>query len=175
MKLRENNFAFIDGANLYEGMKTLGWKLDYQKFRVWLKEKYMVNKACVFIGMIPKFKDVYTNLQEHGYNLIFKEVIYQDNKPKGNCDGDLIVKAMEDSYENNFDKAILVSSDGDYASLVNFLKLKNKFKTILSPATKERCSILLKRTSMPIVYLNDKKSNLEYIHTSKKEKAPDTD
>jgi hypothetical protein len=29
----ENNFAFIDGANLHCGMDTLGWKLDYRKFR----------------------------------------------------------------------------------------------------------------------------------------------
>ena len=40
MKKRENNFAYIDGANLYRGIESLGWKLDYRRFRVWLFEKY---------------------------------------------------------------------------------------------------------------------------------------
>ena len=68
----------------------------------------------------------------------------------------------------SFDKAILVSSDGDYASLVKFLKSKNKFSTILSPAKEKRCSVLLKRTETPIVYIDDKHSILEYAHTSNK-------
>jgi uncharacterized LabA/DUF88 family protein len=167
VKNTQNNFAYIDGANLYAGMETLGWKLDYKRFRIWLSEKYGVKRAYIFLGMMPKFKDLYTNLQEQGYTLIFKEVVYQNGKPKGNCDADLVVKAMEDAYENSFDKALLVASDGDYSSLVKFLKSKSKFSTILSPATEEKCSILLKRTDTPIVYLNDKRSILEYTHIPK--------
>ena len=37
---KKNNFAFIDGANLHKGVNGLGWKLDYERFRVWLSEKY---------------------------------------------------------------------------------------------------------------------------------------
>ncbi len=175
MKETENNFAYIDGANLYAGMEALGWKLDYKRFRVWLSDKYGIKKAYLFLGMMPKFKDLYTNLQEQGYTLVFKEVIYQNGKPKGNCDADLVVKAMEDTYENSLDRAIFVTSDGDYSSLVKFLQSKQKFDTLLSPATVEKCSILLKRTNAPIVYINDKRSTLEYTHVAKKEKAPDAD
>ena len=175
MKDTENNFAYIDGANLYAGMETLGWKLDYKRFRVWLNDKYSVKRAYMFLGMMPKFKDLYTNLQEQGYTLIFKEVVYQNGKLKGNCDADLVVKAMEDAYENSMGKAILVASDGDYSSLVKFLQSKQKFDTILSPATEKKCSILLKRTNAPIVYMNDKRSTLEYTHVAQKEKAPDAD
>ena len=122
---------------------------------------------------MPKYKDLYTSLQEDGYTLIFKEVIYDKaGKAKGNCDADLVVKAMEDAYENSYDKALLISSDGDYASLVKFLLSKGKFNTILSPAPEERCSVLLKRTDAAIVYINDKRSILEH---SRKEKAPDAD
>jgi uncharacterized LabA/DUF88 family protein len=176
MKKLENNVAYIDGANLYSGLKTLGWRLNYDRFRVWLNEKYSVKQAYLFIGMMPKNKDLYTSLQEQGYTLVFKEVIYDKNgKAKGNCDADIVVKAMEDTYENFFEKVILVTSDGDYASLVKFLMKKNKFETILSPAVKQRCSVLLKRTHAPIVYINDKRSSLEYTHISNKEKAPDAD
>ena len=100
----------------------------------------------------------------HQSDLIFKEVIYQNGKAKGNCDADLVVKAMEDTYENSFGKAVLVTSDGDYSSLVKFIQSKQKFGTVLSPAVEKKCSILLKRTNAPIVYLNDKRSILEYIH-----------
>jgi len=51
MRLKENNFAYIDGANLYNGSNSLGWKLDYRRFRVWLKDKYSVERAYLFIGL----------------------------------------------------------------------------------------------------------------------------
>lgn len=161
MILRENNIAYIDGANLYRGIAGFGWTLDYARFRVWLSEKYGVKNAYIFIGLIPKYKELYKHLQECSFTLIFKEVIYDgDGKPKGNCDADLVLQAARDAYENKFNKAIIVSSDGDYAGLVKFLIEKDKFLIIVSPATAEKCSILLKRTGAKITYLNDRKSIL---------------
>ena len=158
----EKNFAYLDGANLNKALLEINWKLDYKRFRVWLKEKYGVERAYLFIGLIPKFKNLYTYLQECGFTLIFKEVVYDGSgKAKGNCDADLVLRATRDAYENNFQKAVLVASDGDYASLVKFLLEKNKFLTILSPARERKCSILLKRTNAKIVYLEDKKSTIE--------------
>ncbi|KKQ52866.1 MAG: hypothetical protein US71_C0001G0069 [Parcubacteria group bacterium GW2011_GWD2_38_12] len=172
MHSKENNFAYIDGANLHNGIAGLGWKLDYKRFRVWLSDKYGIKSAYIFIGLIPKYKDLYKYLQECGFTLIFKEVVYNsDGKPKGNCDADLVLQSVCDAYKNKFDKAIIVSSDGDYAGLVKFLKERGKLKTILSPHTKNLCSILLKRTNAPIAYLNDQKTILR----DKKEKAPDAD
>lgn len=172
MHENENNFAYIDGANLYRGIAILKWKLDYARFRIWLSEKYSVKNAYIFIGLMPKYKDLYTYLQKSGFILVFKEVVYDgEGKPKGNCDADLVLQTMRDAYENKFDKAILVSSDGDYACLVKFLKEQKKLKIILSPHTKDFCSILLKRINSPIAYLNDQKLILQI----KKEKAPDGD
>ena len=169
---KKNNSAYIDGANLHKGISGFGWKLDYARFRVWLREKYSVKTAYIFIGLIPKYKELYTYLQECDFTLIFKEVVYDgEGKPKGNCDADLVLQAMRDAYENKFDRAILVSSDGDYAGLIKFLKERSKLRTILSPHTKEKCSILLKRTNASITYLNDVRSFLE----QRKEKAPDAD
>lgn len=163
MKIHATNFAYIDGANLHKGVKELGWDLDYKRFRTWLYEKYQVKTALFFIGLIPKNKALYTNLQECGFTLVFKEVIYdgETGKPKGNCDADLVLRATRDTYESHFEKAVLVSSDGDYASLVEFLKEKGKLGSILSPNNTKKCSILLKRTGAPIAYLNDQRSLLE--------------
>ncbi len=172
MILKENNFAYIDGANLYQGIVSFGWKLDYKRFRVWLLEKYGVKNAYIFIGLIPKYKDLYTYLQECGFTLIFKEVVYDGNgKPKGNCDADLVLQATMDAYENKFEKAVIVSSDGDYASLVKFLNDRKKLKTILSPHVKNVCSILLKRLNVPIAYVSDQRLILQFV----KEKTPDAD
>jgi|SRR3989338_3105762 len=66
-KRGQDNFAYIDGANLYRGINSFGWKLDYARFRVWLSEKYGVNRAYIFIGLIPKYKDLYVYLQETGF------------------------------------------------------------------------------------------------------------
>ena len=57
---KNNNFAYIDGANLYEALKELKWSLDYKRFRVWLLEKYCVGRAYIFIGLISKYKNLYT-------------------------------------------------------------------------------------------------------------------
>ena len=38
MKSKENNYAFIDSQNLHLGIKGLGWILDFQKFRIYLKQ-----------------------------------------------------------------------------------------------------------------------------------------
>ncbi|MFH1175699.1 MAG: NYN domain-containing protein [bacterium] len=167
-----NNYAYIDAANLHNGVFSFGWKLDYARFRVWLTEKFQVKVAYIFIGLIPKYKYLYKYLQECGFTLIFKEVVYNnDGKAKGNCDADLVLQAVCDTYENKFKQAIIVSSDGDYAGLVNFLKNRKKLRVILSPHDKNKCSILLKRTNSSITYLSDVRRFFEL----KKEKAPDAD
>ena len=163
MDIKENNFAYIDGANLHRGIKSLGWVLDYKRFRIWLSEKYGIKIAYLFIGLIPKHKELYRYLQEAGFTLIFKEVVYDgDGKAKGNCDADLVFQATSDFYENKFDRVVIVTSDGDYAGLVKFLKEKEKLITVLSPSGKEKCSILLKRTDVKISYINDQRSILLY-------------
>lgn len=169
MQKKENNYAFIDGNNLYRGVMSSGWNIDFLRFRKWLTDKHGVVRAYYFIGLIPKEKDMYEALQKAGFTLIFKEVVYDgDGKPKGNCDADLVLRATRDVYENSCEKLVLITSDGDYASLVKFLQEKNKLKIILSPSVKERCSILLKRTNAPITYLNDIKDKISFHN----EKAP---
>ena len=165
--------AYIDGANLHKGSSSLSWKFDYKRFRIWLKDKYKVESAYIFIGLITKYTDLYASLEDAGFVLIFKEVTYDPRgKIKGNCDADLIVLAMQHFYEVSFDSMVLVSSDGDFAPLVKFMMKNNKMRAIVSPYTPENCSLLLKRSGAKIVYLSDQKTVLE---TPKNEKAPDRD
>jgi len=95
-----------------------------------------------------------------------------DGKPKGNCDADIVVAAMQDSYEKKFKQAVLVSSDGDYAPLVKFLMERNGILTVVSPYEAKLCSVLLKRTNVKIAQITEQRSILE---EQQKEKAPDED
>ena len=157
---KENNFAYIDGANLHKGVASLGWSLDYKKFRVWLAEKYGIKTAYLFLGLIPKYKELYKNLQESGFVLIYKQVTYDEvGKAKGNCDAILVLDVVCDFYEEKYEKAVIVSSDGDYAELVEFLKKKGALLSVVSPSNK--CSYLLRQRNIPLLYLDTQRKKLE--------------
>ena len=137
------NYAFIDSQNLNLGIKASGWNaLDFKKFRIYLEEKYSVKNAYLFIGYIPANQSMYTKLQEDGYILIFKPVLppKHGNKPKGNCDAELVLQAMIEYKE--YEKAIIVTSDGDFHCLVKYLYDNKKLQMVLSPNI-QNCSVLL--------------------------------
>ena len=124
------NYAFIDGQNLYLETLKLGWKIDYRKLRRYFSDKYKVAKVFYFIGYKKENDFVYDYLKKYNYEIIFKEVIGN----KGNCDADLIVKCFQEI--NNFNRAIIVSSDGDFLPLYKHLKSLNKLYKIGIPIEK---------------------------------------
>lgn len=162
MKKSENNYAFIDGQNLYLGVRELGWKLDYQRFRVYLAEKYGVKKAYLFMGYVPGNQALYKDLQEWGYLLVFKHVLIPNDgrKPKGNVDADLVLQSMIE-YEN-YERALLVTSDGDFYSLVDYLYTQKKLERVLAPC-RSNCSILLRQKAKDRMnFIEDLKGILEF-------------
>jgi uncharacterized LabA/DUF88 family protein len=153
------NFAFIDGNNIYLGIKELGWELDYRRFRIYLNDKYNVTKAFYFIGFIEENRDLYKYLENCGYILIYKQAIKDGRGSfKGNCDAELVLHAMIE-YQN-YDQAVIVTSDGDFACLLSYLNNNKKLKTVLAPE-KEKCSILIKK-EVPnnIAFLEDLKRKI---------------
>ncbi len=154
-------YAFIDSQNLNLGVQELGWKLDFERFRVYLKEKYGVEKAYLFIGYLPENQSLYKSLQEYGYVLVFKPVLKDKGGcVKGNVDADLVLQAMIDYPD--YEKAVIVTSDGDFQCLVNYLYGKEKLALVLSPNHK-KCSVLLKKAAREkINFLNDLDKRLKY-------------
>ena len=165
-KNTKNNYAFIDSQNLNLGINKLNWKLNFKKFRIYLKEKYKVSQAFLFIGFIPENRDLYSSLQKDGYILIFKPVLFNsERQPKGNVDADLVLQAMIEF--DNFDQAIIVSSDGNFYCLVKYLYEKGKLSRVISPDVKN-CSKLLKKTAKEkIVFMDNLRNKLEYIAKEK--------
>ncbi|MCX6810731.1 MAG: NYN domain-containing protein [Candidatus Berkelbacteria bacterium] len=171
MKNESKNYAFIDGQNLNLGIKELGWKLDLKKFRKYLEDKYQVKKAYYFIGYIDGNQVLYQMLQEYGYILIFKPTLSDsDGKIKGNCDAELVLHTMIEF--KNFDKAIIVTSDGDFACLVDYLIGKEKLKTVLAPSNRKYSSLLRKITKGKFVAFLDVLKPKLVFRSQKKEKDP---
>jgi len=151
MRNKFNNYAFIDSQNLNLGVKSQGWNLDFARFRQFLKDKYRVEKVYLFIGFVPGNQMLYTELQKAGYICIFKPTleIKKDGeiRVKGNVDAELVLHAMIEY--SNYEKAVIVSGDGDFYCLIEYLIKQNKLLKIIVPNT--RFSSLLRKFSYFIV------------------------
>jgi len=159
-KNKIKNYAFIDSQNLNLSIQRIGWKLDYRRFRIYLKEKYKIKIAYLFIGFLPENQDLYKTLQKYGYVLIFKPTLrYRDGRVKGNCDAELVLQAMIDF--DDYKKAVIVSGDGDFHCLIHYLSQRKKLEKVLIPDRKNY-SALLKKFNTKIAFMNDLKGKLEY-------------
>jgi len=141
----ERVFAFIDSQNLNLGVQKLGWKMDWRRFRQWLTDTYGVTKAFMFIGYVPEFESLYQQMHEAGYMVVLKPT-FDMSKPqvekaekkegeekhtKGNVDADLVLWAMKEM--SNYEKAIIVSGDGDFFTLIEYLEGKKRLLKVLTP------------------------------------------
>ena len=141
-----NNRAFIDGQNLRLGTTSAepAWTIDLKRFRVFLAERYKVKQAYYFMGAYdPKNQDLYKALQNYGYVVIFREHASASlSHKKGNVDTDIVFEIMREiADQEDFDKVILVSGDGDYWRMVDYLIKKEKFEKLLVPNTSKLSSL----------------------------------
>ena len=165
MKKNINNYAFIDSQNLNLAVRDCGWNLDFKKFYIHLCHKYRINKAYIFIGYIPGNERLYTALQKIGYIVIFKPTLEYKKKGekhvkiKGNVDAELVLHCMLEY--NNFDKAIIVSGDGDFHCLIEQLDKDDKLLNVGIP-NKKSFSALLRKFSLYHFYISKLRRKLEY-------------
>lgn len=132
MKKKQENFAFIDSQNLNLGVRSQGWQLDFRKFRQYLRNKYNVTNVYLFIGYKAGNEALYTSLQQMGYIVILKPTMeLPDKTVKGNVDAELVLHTM--IQYPNYDKAIIVSGDGDFHCLVEYLEQQGKLLLIMAP------------------------------------------
>ncbi len=148
----ESTYAFIDSQNLNLGTSkdikkrgTLiykGWKLDFKKFRKYLTDKFRVDEAFLCIGYVKQNESLYKQLRTDGYKLIFKPTVKDHKgKSKGNVDAELVLHAAAIQF-SKYDKAVIVSGDGDFYCLYEFLENNHKLLRILIPNSKSESSLL---------------------------------
>ncbi len=151
---KQSIYAFIDSQNLNVGVQKYGWKMDWVKFRKFLRDQYGVSQAFMFIGYVPEFENMYEQLHEAGYMIVLKPTYdmtrprpeekeqgagskeqggkEEEKKPvKGNVDADLVLWVMKEM--TNYDQAVIVSGDGDFYSLIEYLDEQHKLLKILAP------------------------------------------
>ena len=165
MKSVLNNYAFIDSQNLNLSIRYQEWILDFRKFRRYLSRKYGVTRAFLFIGYVYQNQNLYTGLQKDGYILVFKPTLkLPSGKVKGNVDAELVLHAMIEY--NNYDKALIVTGDGDLYCLVDYLIKKDKLLKLMIPNQNSFSSLF--RKMMPhMVFMNNLRGMLEYDKSSK--------
>jgi uncharacterized LabA/DUF88 family protein len=117
----------------------------------------------MFIGLVSNNQKLYTQLQASGFILVFKPTVqyFENGKQtvKGNVDAELVLHTAAIEY-SNYEKAIIVSGDGDFACLLEFLQDNNKLLRVFTPNS--QYSKLLKPYSRYIVELSQLKNSLEY-------------
>jgi uncharacterized LabA/DUF88 family protein len=148
---KKGNYAFIDNQNLNLGVQKLGWKMDWKRFRQYLADTYGVTKAYMFIGHMPEHEDMYLKMHELGYLVVLKPTFDMTRMPKadtpkeektdekneekkvvkGNVDAELVLWAVKEM--KNYNKAIVVSGDGDFYCLVEYLAKEGKLLHLLAP------------------------------------------
>ena len=137
-------------SDIVQNGKTIysGWKLDYTRFRKFLTDRYRVAEAFLFIGNLPGNEVLYTSLQRQGYILVLKPTMTYKGKDgnlcvKGNVDTDIVLYAAAIEFYN-YDKAVIVTGDGDFLSLCDFLNEHDKLAKILIPNKKRYSHLFAK-------------------------------
>lgn len=167
----------------------MGWKLDWRKFREFLAKKYGVTHAYMFIGYMSENEQLYEYMHELGYLIVLKPTVdvsssetakKPENTPagdtpkkpeekeksivKGNVDADLVLHAMKELP--NYDQSIIVSGDGDFLGLIEYLEEQGKLAHIMTPNW--QYSSLFKPYESKIIRLDQLRRNLSYHDRKKK-------
>lgn len=194
----KGNYAFIDSQNLNLGVQKIGWKMDWHKFREWLRSEYNVTQAYMFIGYLPDNESLYEQMYAHGFLVVLKPTVDIKQRPttnvqrsvnnqastindrakharpgendlgkteeaekpqvKGNIDADLVLYAMKELP--NYDKAVIVSGDGDFFSLIEYLRDQKRLLKVLAP--NRRFSTLLQGFDDYIEGIDQHRGELAY-------------
>ena len=143
-------------ANLQADCKKNNLEINFERFFVYLSERFTPDNIYIFTGYISRFETDYRAMEEIGYKYIFKEAIINkdENKIKANCDVEIALNGTLDTCEKGLNYAVIISSDGDFSSLVKFWLARKIKVTIISPSSRKECSYLLRKLNTSIIYLD---------------------
>lgn len=132
-------YIFIDAENLFYSQRTLGWRISYEKLmKYFQKECGKSTKCFVYTGIDEnntKQKKFLDMLNLNGYiarTKVVKKIKTKDGnyKWKNNLDIELALEMIE--LKDNFDTAVLISGDSDFAVVLDKLKKANKRVFVMS-------------------------------------------
>jgi uncharacterized LabA/DUF88 family protein len=114
----------------------------------------------MFIGYIRWNSDMYTFFQNVWYTLIFKPVLEIKWKTKWNVDAELVLQSMIDFEKYN--KAVIVTWDGDFACLIQYLYKQSKLEKLIVPNKHKFSSFLKSSAKEKIDNITNLRNKLEF-------------
>lgn len=143
--------VYIDAQNLHRKTLDYHWLIDWAKFYIYLRQNCNVDIVYYAVWYIPKYIGLYKYLSSLWYTLLFKKVTFLPNGDiKWNVDIDIAIRSLLDLFEEWLEKAIIVSNDWDYNTLVDLLRERNAF-AFLMVADHKTASKQLRKSAWPYI------------------------
>lgn len=164
----KHTYAFIDGQNLHQWLSRA---IDYKKFRIYLRDKYKVTKAYYFLWFQEQENHLYETLQDAWFILVFNlKGEHLKSSKKWNVDTNIVFHIMKKLIEWEFQWALLISGDGDYKMVVDYLVEKKKLTKVLCPNLRFSSSLYRNAKNLDPKYFDyiDKKDIQKKISYTKK-------
>lgn len=138
--------VFIDGENFLYGIKSIkehytDFNFDFKKYITFITKKKKLIDIYYFIAplkqnitpvLYKKQQKLLSRLRKEGIIVILCKRTKRDNGDGTQChrikedDIRLALQMQKDAYDNKFDVALLVSGDGDFVPLPEYLNEKGK-------------------------------------------------
>ena len=132
--------VFIDGANLYQTAKSLGYDVDYRRLLEVFASSGRLLRAYYYTALLDEqeyspIRPLVDWLDYNGYTMVTKPLKEFNHgagrrKFKGNMDVEITVDAME--IAETVDHVILMTGDGDFRRLIEALQRKGIKVSVIS-------------------------------------------
>ena len=131
-------YVFIDVANIFYSQRTLKWKISYKKLIDYFRKECDLGKCFVYAGI---FKEDHNQerflrmLEKCGYILItkpVKKIITRNGHLEWKADLDVELSFNMEDFSNEYDSAVLLSGDSDFAYILKRIKKKKKKVIVIS-------------------------------------------
>jgi uncharacterized LabA/DUF88 family protein len=135
---RIRTIIFVDHANVFKNLEKVKGRIDWKKLKLVLKGESHLVGAFIYIGLpsqIPKEQKKFIKYLEHvGYVIQPKPLKKTPNGRREQKGVDIFIykEIVELAVADSYDKAIIVSGDGDFIDAVNDLKRLQKTYEIWS-------------------------------------------
>ena len=135
---------FIDGGNFYRRIRhdnliPKGTKFDYNKFSNFLARERIVISKSYYIGivrnhdstaksqkMVESQQKLLSNIMKAGYEIKRGRIVYDNKIREKGVDVQIAIDLVIGAVENNYDVAIIVSSDTDLIPAIKYVRSKGK-------------------------------------------------
>ena len=161
--IKGRTYVFIDASNIIYGASHNGWRMDFEKLIKYLKTRYDANKVFYYAGLDPENKKqlgFYEKLQEFGYILRLVPLkVFSDGTRKGDVDSRMTFEIMK--YFGTYNRAVILTGDGDYYWVLEYL-IQNKKQVFIISFAKRTAPELKKLAKEDFAHLGNLRHQLQF-------------